>query len=213
MTVALAGGLVGTTELMARYRDAPFEAIRAPSSFVYEAVNAFAAAIALWVIHVFGWTFGVEDGDPTKLQVWQWIVAAFGSMALFRSSLFTIRLGDTDVAVGPLSILQTILNVSDREVDRLRAEKRSEAVKNAMSIVESFEQIKNALPTHCMALMQNVSAEEEKDLRQVVNSIDQLPIDERTKILNLGLVLINIVGADVLHTAVKNIVDTDNYQN
>ena len=87
-------------------------------------------------------------------------------------------------------------------MDRLRALERSGIVKRVMQDV-SFATVKIALPTHCLALMQNVSAEEEKDIRQIVDSLDQLEVEDRIKSLNLGLVLLNVVGPDVLKSAVE----------
>lgn len=43
-------------------------------------------------------------------------------MAFFRSSLFTIRVGDKDVPLGLGLILQVLLDVTDRAVDRGRAD-------------------------------------------------------------------------------------------
>ena len=45
-------------------------------------------------------------------------------MALFRTSLFTVRAGDRDVGVGPGSLLQTLRDAVDREVDRARGQAR-----------------------------------------------------------------------------------------
>jgi hypothetical protein len=210
--VALAGGAVGIAELIARYRDAPFRAIFEPYSFLYQAINALAAVSAFWLITTYGWTFGIDATNPARLHLSQWLVAAFGSMALFRSSFFNFRLGDNDVGIGPSAVLQVVLKAADREVDRLRAEKRSEAVQKAMAGVYRYDQIRTSLATHCMALMQNVSAEEEKSIFQVEMAIGDLQIEERIKILNLGLVLLNIVGADVLEIAVKNILASQDDQ-
>ncbi|GAB4195108.1 MAG: hypothetical protein Tsb002_27290 [Wenzhouxiangellaceae bacterium] len=207
MTVFLIGALVGATELMARYPDSPLRAIRNHCGFSYLLTNACGAVAALYLIRVFGWDFGLHGGlgSPQVLLV-QWLAAAFGAMSVLRSSVFTVRIGDTDLGVGPAAVLQVLLNAADREVDRMRAAERSAAVKAAMLGISDYAQIKIALPTHCMALMQNVSTEEEKRIRQVADNIDRLAIADSLKVLNLGLVLLGIVGETVLQTAVKNVV-------
>ena len=204
------GAIVGATELMSRYPDSPFRAVRNTFGLSYLLVNALGAIAALYLIEQFHWDFGLGSGQDMaiKVQLVQWMAAAFGAMSVLRSSLFNVRLGDKDLGVGPAAVLQVLLNAADRQVDRMRAEERSQAVKDAMKGIDSFAQIKIALPTHCMALMQNVSSDEEKRIRQVADNIEQLDIADCLKVLNLGLVLMNIVGDAVLSTAVKNVVES-----
>lgn len=208
ITVFLAGAMVGATELMSRYPDSPYQAIRNKCSLIYLLTNAVGGATALFLIQTFKWDFGLgESHDPLQVALIQWLVAAFGAMSVLRSSLFTVRVGNTDLGVGPAAVLQIILNAADRQVDRLRAKQRSDTVKKAMAGIEYYAQIKIALPTHCMALMQNVSSDEEKRIRQLAENIGQLPVDESLKILNLGLFLMNVVGDSVLRAAVNNVVE------
>lgn len=223
--VFLIGAMVGATELMSRYPDSPFRAIRNWYGLSYLLVNALGAIATLYLIQKFNWDFGLggavavaNNADTsnagisaalsTQVQLVQWLAASFGAMSILRSSLFNVRLGETDLGVGPAAVLQVLLNAADRQVDRMRAKERSEAVKTAMKGIDSYAQIKIALPTHCMALMQNVSSDEEKRIRQVADNIEQLEVADCLKVLNLGLVLMNIVGDAVLKTAVANVVQT-----
>ena len=91
--------------------------------------------------------------SPTVAQV---LLAGFGTMAFFRTSLFTLRVGEADVAIGPAAVLQVILDAADRACDRFRAGPRSSDVIRIMRGV-TFERARIALPLHCFALMQNVS--------------------------------------------------------
>lgn len=217
--VFLIGAMVGATELMSRYPDSPFRAIRNWYGLSYLLVNALGAIATLYLIQKFNWDFGlggaaggsnagISGAASTQVQLVQWLAASFGAMSILRSSLFNVRLGETDLGVGPAAVLQVLLNAADRQVDRMRAKERSEAVKTAMKGIDSYAQIKIALPTHCMALMQNVSSDEEKRIRQVADNIEQLEVADCLKVLNLGLVLMNIVGDAVLKTAVANVVQT-----
>jgi hypothetical protein len=95
LVAALLGALVGGTELVSRYRDAPQSALLSRPAWLYVFLNASASALALWL-----------------------------AMALFRTSLFTVRAGDRDVGVGPGSLLQTLRDAVDREVDRARGQAR-----------------------------------------------------------------------------------------
>lgn len=207
--VSLIGAMVGATELMSRYPDSPFRAVRNLSGFFYTLLNAIGAVLALYFIQRFNWDFGLTSMmTEVQVELTQTMAAAFGAMSILRSSLFNVRVGDHDLAVGPAAVLQVLLSATDRQVDRMRAEQRSEAIKKAMAGIDSYAQIKIALPTHCMALMQNVSADEEKQIRQVADNIEKLEIADCLKVLNLGLVLMNIVGDGVLKTAVANVVQS-----
>jgi hypothetical protein len=207
--VSIIGAIVGATELMSRYPDSPFRAVRNLSGFFYTLLNAVGAVLALYFIQRFNWDFGLgKMMTIVQIELTQTMAAAFGAMSILRSSLFNVRVGDHDLAVGPAAVLQVLLSATDRQVDRMRAEQRSEAIKKAMAGIDSYAQIKIALPTHCMALMQNVSADEEKQIRQVADNIEQLEIADCLKVLNLGLVLMNIVGDGVLKTAVANVVQS-----
>jgi len=126
-------------------------------------------------------------------------------MALFRSSLLNVRVGDTDVAVGPAILFQVLMFATDRAVDRTRGNIRSTLVADIMRGV-SFTLAKEALPNFCFELMQNVPMDEQQRFRQVVDALaSKSPSDMRdsVKALNLGLMLMNVVGRQVLATAVR----------
>lgn len=198
------GTLVGVAELVARYRDAPLSAVTTGAAVVYILINAIAAGFALWLIEVNGWTFG--GTAPAAVAAAQVLVAGFGAIAFFRSSLFTLRVGDSDVQIGPSAFLNIILNAADRSVDRARAEARAKAVSEIMAEV-SFAKAKDALTTYCLALMQNVPADEADRLGEAVKSLANAAMSEDVKTLNLGLLLMTLVGEEVLRTAVENLGD------
>jgi hypothetical protein len=64
-----------------------------------------------------------------------------------------------------------------------------------------------SLPPYCLALMQNVSPEDQQALRRALEALDQGTADATVKARLLGLELINVVGMDVLRTAVKSLGD------
>jgi len=194
------GALVGLAELLTRYRDAPSTLWSVPSAWFYVAINALASAAALLAIRVFGWSFG--GTTPEISQAYQILVAGFGSAALFRSALFLVKVGGSNVAVGPSLILSGLLEAADRGVDRVRAKKRAEGVANIMADV-SFEKSRIALPTYCLALLQNVPPAEQLALRNSVEALSSADILDEQKSLTLGLTLLNIGGIGVLEAAVK----------
>jgi len=197
--VALIGALVGLGELIARYRDAPGAALRSPAAVLYIGINAVAALAALGLIHAFDWRFGAETDDALRWT--RVLIAGFGAMAIFRSSLFIVRAGEQDVGVGPSGFLQVVLNAADRGVDRRRAGARAGEVSRAMDGV-AFSKAAEALPSYCLALMQNASEEEKVALANQVTLLRDASMEDRAKSLALGLALMNVVGRGVLEAAV-----------
>jgi hypothetical protein len=198
------GALVGATELIARYRDKPSAAVSNPPAILYMVVNALAALAAFWLVYTDRLGTKAEIfGDHKALNAL--ILGGFGAMALFRTSVFNLRVRDTTVGVGPAAVLQVILRVTDREVDRLRAGPRARVIKQIMEGV-SYELAREALPFHCYALMQNLSLEERSDLDQAITVLDsRKSMSDETKAYNLGLLLMDLVGEDVLRRAVDGI--------
>jgi hypothetical protein len=203
--VALLGALVGGGELIARYRDAPARALHNLPAYCYVALNALASLAALKLTHIFGWTFGASAS--TGAAPWtQILVAGTGAMALFRSSLFTIHVGDKDVGVGPIAFLQIFRDATDRAVDRLRAKARSDQVAKIMEGL-SYAKASAGLPPYCLALMQNVPSDEQVSLTKSLTLLDEAQIDEAVKVRILGLQLMNLVGPSVLTAAVASLRD------
>lgn len=193
----LLGILVGLAELVSRYRDAPQSALYKPPALGYLALNGAASGLALALIRAFGWTFGAGANTVRWTQL---LVAGVGAMALFRTSLFTVRAGDRDIAVGPATFLQIFRDAADREVDRLRASDRSSKVGDLMDGVD-YTRASEGLVPYCLALMQNVPDEEQQKLVQGVKLLDAEPIEPAIKVRILGLLLMNVVGPNVLNAA------------
>src|SRR6266567_7828611 len=122
--VAVLGGVVGSSELISRYKDDPGAAIQSWPAIFYIAINSAASVGALGLIHANGW-FGMSRWT-------QILMAGASAMAFFRTSLFVVRAGDRDVGIGPSGFLQIFLSAADRAVDRLRAEGRSGKVGEIM---------------------------------------------------------------------------------
>jgi hypothetical protein len=196
--VALAGGLVGLAELVSRYRDQPLAAATSGPGLLYISINAAASLGALVLIFAFDWEFGAS-GDavlPTQL-----LIASFGAMALFRTSLFTVRAGDQDIGIGPSSLLTIILEACDRGVDRIRAKARAWQVARVMSNV-SYEKADKPLSAIAVGLMQNLPDSNQSelgvDLEGLRNATDLSP---DAKALLLGLAIADQVGPFVLEAA------------
>lgn len=202
----LIGFTVGMAELVARYRDDPLRAVGTAPAVFYAVVNVGAALVALWLLENVWQVFQTDADKDVVARTKQVLTAGFGAIALFRSSIFTLRVGENDIAVGPSLLLDILLAAADRAVDRSMAAPRAKIVGDIMESV-SFEKSKISLPTHCFALMQNISADEQQQFALQIDALSNAGMSDRAKALNLGLALLNLVGDEVLRTARENLGD------
>jgi hypothetical protein len=196
------GALVGVVELASRHRDRPAALLGVVGAWCYVALNAAAAALALVLIRSFGLEFSSQY--PQASGIIQVLVAGVGSLVVLRSSLLTVRVGDQDVAVGPHLVLASLLSIADRSVDRIRAKDRSQRVTRTMSGV-SFEKSRVALPAFCLALLQNVSPAEQRELVTAIDALAGSHMTDTQKSYALGLLLMNVAGPDVVRSAVEGL--------
>lgn len=195
--VGLLGAAVGTAELLSRYRDAPSFVVLSPPGLLYIAINAGASVLAMGVIQAFDWKFGATGNAMAATQV---LIAGLGAMALFRSSLLTVKVGNDDVGIGPSSVLSIMMAASDRAADRLRAADRAGRVYDIMNDV-SYKKASDALPTVSVALMQNLGAADIAALRVDLDGLKSKKLPDDTKALLLGLKITNMVSTSVLSAA------------
>lgn len=205
--VALLGSAVAIGELVSRYRDAPVRATITASALVYIALNAGASVAALALIRAFDWKFGLGDATSAEAVDWtQALIAGFGALALFRSSLFLVRVGDQDVGMGPSAFLHSVLDAADRGVDRQEANVRSRVVADAMRGI-SFPKAHQSLPAYTFALMQNVPENVQVQVGRQIDALRTATMPDSAKVLLLGLLLMNVVGGEVLRSAVSGLRD------
>lgn len=166
ITGAIAG-LVGLAEILARYKSDPLYSLKQPPAWVYVIVNAGAGVLALVLVRAFGWTFG----QTTNVTLWRILVAGFGAVALFRSSLFVTKVGGSDVNVGPSLVLQAILDTFDRYVDRKSAREISKILTANELTGLNPAAVMTVLPVLCLTLMQNFSSSDQALLGAALNAI------------------------------------------
>jgi hypothetical protein len=202
--VTAMGAATGVIELIGRYRDAPFRALKTDGAFVYVLVNVVAALSGLFLLQTIGSNL-IQEPDPLNRAIYQALLAGFGSLTFLRSSFFKIRVGDTDISVGPALLLDILLVAADRSVDRRRATERATQAVAIMQNV-SFDKAINTLPPFCLNLMQNLTKDDQTSILNQVEAIQNIPaITPHVKSFLLGLLLMNFVGLDVLREAAEQL--------
>ena len=205
------GGAVGAVEIMGRYRHAPIRAAFSWSGYVYILVNVLAAWVAFYLLGVFDAFPAAKDApaaDGDRRTVELTLAAGFGALVVLRSALFKVRVGDTDVGIGPAAVLDTILLIADRGVDRREAVSRAQDVSALVAHVKDYRIIANMLTKYSLALMQNVDEKTSSDLGEAVGKILNDPsIPDAIKMDIVALRLGVVVGPDVLEAAVEALGD------
>ncbi len=198
--VGLIGAAVGAGELVSRYRDNPLTTLLSKPAVLYLIVNVLAAFLSLYVL--IAYDVDLSDKAQTLTRT---LAAGFGAMAVFRTSLFTARVGGSDVQVGPSLFLQVILAALDRAVDQHQAGLRASAAKEAMQKVVFAKAWATLAPT-CFNLMKYVPEGDQRRVGEKINELKgQNDISDAVKSFNLGLVLIDVVGPEVLKSAIETL--------
>ena len=200
----LIGGGVGAVEILGRYRHAPLRAALNWSGVTYILINMGASWAAWYMLGAFEvFKTLVLAKDLTRI-----LTAGFGSLVVMRSSLFKVRVGDADIGIGPAAILDTLLLIADRGVDRREAVARAQDVSALVAHVKDPMLVATILTKYSLALMQNVDDKTSQDVVDAINKImADTDIPNAVKMDIVALRLGVIVGPDVLEAAVAALGD------
>jgi hypothetical protein len=101
--------------------------------------------------------------------------------------------------------LYVLLNVGARSVGRRQAEARGTFIQQTGTLLP-FPVASQALPAYCFQLMQNTSAEEERQVADLARRLrEQSGLDENVKVRIVLLALLTVVGEKVLRQAVEEL--------
>jgi hypothetical protein len=194
--VGAIAGLVGLAELVGRYRSDPtYPFTRSLAPWLYVALNASAGVAALLLIRAFDWDFG----QTQHVDLYRILVAGFGAIAFFRSSLFVAKIGGTNVGVGPSLVLGSLLEACDREVDRRSAVRLAEVIQSDRLERLDPNRVMSALPILCLALMQNFAPSDQAQLGAEIVAIRQnADLDDSAKMRAVIIQLAKYLGGTVV---------------
>ncbi|MEZ7188544.1 hypothetical protein NO991_11865 [Pseudoalteromonas sp. DY56-GL22] len=195
-------------ELSSRYKDDPVSALSSKPGLLYLLINGLICVSALYLIQVFGLGFEVEESLPLLSQrVSDILQASLSSFFLMRSSF--LKLGEkSQIDLGLNAVLKKMLDIVDREVDRVRGAKRTTEISLLSKGVRV--ELTEHIFSLCTHAMQNVSSDE---IKHIQLDIDELKAaDEDTCVnklkslqLRIFLKLYTVIGLSTLKAAVKEI--------
>jgi uncharacterized protein with ACT and thioredoxin-like domain len=97
-----------------------------------------------------------------------------------------------------------LLRLVDVEIGRELAPRTADAMATIMRGV-SYEKAKVALPRTCISLMPLVGEDELRDCAKNIKAIDRVEMDDVAKALNLGVVVAQYYGLDVVRQAIATL--------
>jgi hypothetical protein len=201
VVAALVSAAVGVADILARYKDDPWQAIRTRASAGYVVANLVFGLAAFWFAIVLD-LVDVRSADGPVDPLRDGLLVGFAAVLVLRAVAFNINVGGKTDQVGPSAIVDTLLAACDQGIDRKLACQKDKQVRTMMEGV-SFNAAKTFLPVYCLSLMQNTEGTADR-IAQLIGSIEQVPdlTDEQRAYL-LGNTLIAVFGAVVAGTAVN----------
>jgi len=200
----LIASAAGAAELTARYKDDPLRALLSWPAGLYVLLNAGSAVAVAFLLTRFASETFAPAGRPDVLLIA--MAAGFGSLAALRLSIVKLKVGSDEVSVGPALVIEQVLKVVDREVDRHLASHRASIADELASRIEFAKQGMPLVIT-CIALLQNASAEEQTRMIDVARGLSgREDIPPQVKAISLVLALLGLVGEKVLRAAVDVVV-------
>ena len=205
--VFVIGAAAAAGEIMTRYRDEPFSALRNWPGGLYLLFNGL---IALFAYGFFGFDSGEPGGAPKPAfadnLALNAIAVGTGAMLILRSRLFTIRSESGNAtAFGPAIVIDAFLGVLDRKIDRLRASKRHKLVFDQLKDIDNFD---GTVTYFQMSLLsfQNLSQQEKADINQIVNEYRNIANwSPALKTMAVGFAILTIAGEENFSIFVKGL--------
>jgi hypothetical protein len=197
------GAIVGVSEILSRYRDEPLRATLNRYGVAYLVANGVVSGLAYgFLLRYPNDLLPRVAGDLVLTAVF----AGFGAMVLLRSKLFIYRTEDgREYPIGPSIVIETLLRVLDRKIDRLRASERQRRVYEQMKDIVDFAAAANYLEASLLSF-QNLSQEEKADIARIIEEYRQLKAwPDALRIMAVGFAFLTIAGEENFDQVIGNL--------
>lgn len=197
----ITGLLTGMVEILSRYRDEPFKTVGSSRfSWFYLILNGLLGIFAYWIL--LETSTDISNSDSLE-HIWLAVLGGLGAAVVIRSRIFSAKIGDEEVAIGPGYIVDQLLSVLDRHIDRDRALARTRIVLEKMTGIDFFK-AHPYFSTMILGSTQNLSLQEQKVLAARVleiNAQEQTTVQQ--KAFALGFVILDFMGEEFLTVTLR----------
>jgi hypothetical protein len=198
----LCGALAGGTEIVSRYRDEPLRATFNRFGIGYLFVNGLVAIFAYALpLRYPTQVLPSVAGDDLLIA----LVAGFGAAVVLRSKVFIYRSEDgKEYPVGPAIVLETLLKVLDRKIDRLRASARQRRVFAQMKDITDFEAAATYLEASLLSF-QNLSQDEKAEVVRIIEQYRKASWPAPLRTIAVGFAFLTIAGEENFDQVIANL--------
>lgn len=201
------GAILGVSELLAKYTDAPLSALKNLAALFYIIFNACLSMLAIYLISGADISVPQAVGDNAKYLA-EIIAAGAGAAAILRIGV-SIQVSGETVNVTLMKLVQPILDAALAELSRAQAIRQAEQINLLMPAIPLDSATKD-LPALCAALVPEMSAEEKQAFEKEISDVNSEDIQEDTKKKKIGVILLRKYGRDVVEvTAAALVSPTD----
>jgi hypothetical protein len=189
------GGAVGLSELLSRYKWSVGSILSSVAGWSYLLLNGGVAALAYQA--ALDWGFGSAlQGRP---EHWRVLLVAVGAMFLLRSSLAQVRFGSHEVGIGLVSILEVFSRRAERRLDQVIASERWAKVDKACTKL-TYRATRPYWGAVTDTALASQSEGERATFRATIEKIDEMPVDDDTKMRLLAMALWELLGNRLFET-------------
>lgn len=202
------GALVGLAELLSRYPWSIRKIGTFAAGMMYLAINGTVSFAAYCLAVDWELGFGLE----ARSEIWRVLLVGVMAMAVLRSAFANIRVGDKDVAAGFSMLLEVFLRRAERSLDQ---EIARVYLQDVGKLVEglTYSGSRTYLVAVTEGVLRSVSQQELDLLKEVVAKVDELDVDDATKMVIFASRVIELTSLEVFtHLAAyvkSNLVKTD----
>jgi hypothetical protein len=189
------GAAVGLSELLSRYRWSLGSILSSVAGWSYLLLNGGVAALAYRA--ALDWGFG--DALQGRPEHWRVLLVAVGAMFLLRSSLAQVRFGNHEVGIGLVTILEVFSRRAERRLDQVIASQRWSKVDKACTEL-TYRATRAYWSAVADTALASQSEAERATLRATFEKIDEMPVDDDTKIRLLAMALWELLGNKLFET-------------
>lgn len=193
----LCGALVGITEIASRYRDEQMKAITSPDGLIYILFNGVISTFAL--ILIFHYKHAPAFAALKDNLVAAAMAAGFGATAIMRTRLAVIKGSDNkDISIGPDIVINMLLALIDKRIDRWRAARRVEIVYNHFDKITALGTVDNASQYLLSSLVafQNLADMDKKQLTDLIQSNKDSKYSVNVQLAAIGFLFLTVVGEE-----------------
>lgn len=195
----LIGAGVGLSELLSRYSWTIRNICSSAAGWAYLAINGAAALLA----YLFAVDWGFDKGLTGKPEGWRVLAVSLLAMVFLRSSLATIRIGDREVGVGLVSLVEVFLRRAEKVLDQGVSRDRWTNV-GARTSELTYDATRAYFVTVAESLLRSLNDTERDSWHRELTKIDESDVDADTKMRLLAICIADRLGDDLFATIADN---------